>query len=186
MPKSVAELVDRILDEAAPYFDRPVTLFGHSLGALVAFELARAMDRRQMLSPARLFVSASRAPQVPRRQPPIHHLEDREFIQAMAKINGTPDEILKHQELLHLLLPALRADFRLAETYQYIPGQRLSCAITAIGGQEDALTTRGDLVAWHSQTTGAFNLRIVPGAHFFLQSHASSVAKLVANTISQV
>lgn len=185
MPQSIAELVDRILDEAAPYFDRPVSLFGHSLGAIVAFELAKAIERK-MNSPARLFASACRAPHVPRRRPSIHHLEDQEFIQALAKINGTPDEVLEHQELLHLLLPTLRADFRLSETYQYIPGRPLSCAITAICGQEDEFITRGDLVAWHSQTTGAFNLRMVPGAHFFLQPQANSIAKLVAGTIGRV
>jgi len=185
MPASIAELVDRILDEAAPYFDRPVSLFGHSLGALIAFELARAMERRRMFPPARMIAAACRAPHVPRRQPPIYHLKDQEFIQGLARMNGTPGEILEHQELLQLLLPTLRADFRLSETYQHIPGQPLDCAITAIGGQDDKFVTRGDLVAWHSQTKGAFDLKMVPGTHFFLQSQASNIAKLVANILGR-
>lgn len=185
MPGSVAELVGRFLQEARPYLDRPFSMFGHSLGALIAFELARVMKSRGMLSPVRLFASACQAPQVFRSQRQMHHLADSEFIQAMGDLDGTPDEILKHQELLSVLLPMLRADFRLADTYSYIAGEPLSCAITAVGGSEDGSISRGDLVAWHSQTTGPFNLWIVRGAHFFLRFQGNKLAKMIANLLSE-
>ena len=185
MPASISELADRIIEEALLYFDRPICLFGHSLGALIAFELSRTMRQREMPAPHRLFISACRAPQIPYKRPPIHHLDDPEFLQAVGKLNGTPSEVLMHQELLRILLPALRADFRLAETYRYVPAPPLSCAISAIGGDEDEFITRGDLVAWHSQTTGPFNFRMVSGKHFFLQSQGSSIARLVAQALSE-
>ena len=185
MPLSVAELVERFLEEAAPYFDRPFSLFGHSLGSLIAFELARVLKTRRMPSPVRLFASACHAPQVFRRPRPIHHLADSDFVQALREIDGTPDEILAHQELLGVLLPMLRADFRLADTYRYMPGGPLACAITAVGGSEDHSISRGDLVAWHSQTTGPFNLRIVKGTHFFLRSPGNKLAKMIATLLTE-
>jgi len=185
MPASVAGLVDQFLEEAPPYFDRPFSLFGHSLGALIAFELARVMKDRRMPSPVRLFASACQAPQVFRSERPIHHLPDPEFIEALREIDGTPDEVLAHQELLGVLLPMLRADFRLADTYKYIPGGQLTCAITAVGGSEDESISRGDLVAWHSQTTGPFNLWMVRGTHFFLRFQGSKLAKMIATLLSE-
>lgn len=185
MPPSVTELVDRFLEESASYLDRPFSVFGHSLGALISFELIRAMQDRRMLSPARFFASACQAPQVFRRPRPIHQLADSEFVQALREIDGTPDEVLGHQELLRVLLPMLRADFRLADTYRYVPGGPLACAITAVGGREDHSISRGDLVAWHSQTTGPFNLRMVSGTHFFLRHHGNKVAKMIATVLTE-
>jgi len=184
IPESLLKLVTRLLEESAPYFDRPIAFFGHSLGAFAGFELAKTMLRWKLPAPKKLFVSACRAPQIARTDDPIHHLEDREFIREMAKMNGTPNEVLKHEELLSVLLPALKGDFRLAETYEYAPAQPLPCAIFAFGGNEDESVSRGDLVAWHSQTTGAFNLHMLPGTHFFLERQGSKVAKLVADALA--
>jgi medium-chain acyl-[acyl-carrier-protein] hydrolase len=160
------EALTRALD---PLLDKPFAFFGHSLGALIGFELARQIRRQYGVHPVRLFASAGRAPQIPHRAPPIHTLPDNQFLTELRRLNGTPRELLDHEELMEVMLPILRADFALYETYLYSTEPPLNCPISAFGGLQDRRVSASDLGAWRSQTSASFSLRMVPGDHFFLK-----------------
>lgn len=166
----LATLVQTLAYIIQPYLALPFALFGHSLGALVAFELTRQLRREQLPEPRQLFVSARRAPQLAETDAPIHQLPDAEFVQELRRYNGTPEAVLRHAELLALLLPVLRADFALHETYVYLPEPPLDCPIVAFGGLEDPLVQRDDLTAWRTQTRQRFDAHLLPGDHFFINN----------------
>ncbi len=168
-----------------PALDRPFAFFGHSMGGLVAFEVARRL-REQGQSPVHLFVSASRAPQLVREDRPIHVLPDHEFMDELRRLNGTPEEVLEHGELMGLLLPMIRADFTALETYRHVPGPPLDCPITALGGADDPSVGRTELQAWQRQTRAAFTLHLFPGDHFYLNSAEPAVLALVARALAPV
>ena len=164
------QLVESLARGLRPYLDKPFAFFGHSLGALMSFELARQIRREFGLQPAHLFVSGRESPQRAPLLPPIHALPEPEFIAELRRFNGTPKEVLENPELLELLIPILRADFGLNETYSYVPEPPLTCPITAYGGLQDMSTNRHCLEAWREETLGAFNLMMFPGDHFYLHS----------------
>jgi medium-chain acyl-[acyl-carrier-protein] hydrolase len=162
-------LVEALAQALVPLLDKPFAFFGHSLGALVAFELARRIRREYGLHPARLFFSASRAPQIPHRSSPIHTLPEKEFLAELRRLNGMPCELLEHKELMEIMLPILRADFAVYETYVYTSEPPLNCPISAFGGLQDHTVKDNDLEAWRAETNASFSLRMFPGNHFFLQ-----------------
>lgn len=166
LPLAVQALSDAIL----PYLDKPFAFFGHSMGALIAFELARHLRRQQSATPVHLFVSGCSAPQLDTSETPIHQLPHDAFIEELRRLSGTPDEVLQNNEILELLLPALRADFAVCEEYLYVPDGPLDCPISASGGQNDPEVTEEALGAWREQTRGAFDLQLFAGNHFFLHS----------------
>jgi amino acid adenylation domain-containing protein len=158
----------RVLAQAlVPLLDKPFAFFGHSLGALVGFELARQLRRQSGVQPVRLFVSADRAPQIPHRDRPIHALPEGEFLVELRRLNGIPGKVLEEAELMQMMLPVLRADFAIYETYAYATEPPLNCPISTFGGLQDQRVSRGDLEAWRTQTSGSFSLRMFPGDHFF-------------------
>jgi medium-chain acyl-[acyl-carrier-protein] hydrolase len=161
-------LVDALAIALAPVLDQPFAFFGHSLGALVSFELARRIRRQYGVHPARMFVSAARAPQLPHRGASIHNLPEREFIAELRRLNGTPGAVLDHKELMEIMLPLLRADFALYENYQYSLEPPLNCPISAFGGMQDRRVSESDLEAWRAQTSSCFSLQMFAGDHFFL------------------
>ena len=162
-------LIEALARALVPLLDKPFAFFGHSLGALIGFELARQIRRQHGLHPVRLFASAGRAPQIPHRAPPIHTLPDNQFLAELRRLNGTPRELLDHEELMEVMLPILRADFALYETYLYSTEPPLNCPISAFGGLQDRRVSASDLEAWRSQTSASFSLRMFPGDHFFLK-----------------
>ncbi len=165
----VSALVEALAPALAPLLDKPFAFFGHSLGALISFELARRIRGQYGMHPVRLFVSAGRAPQIPHRDSPIHSLPEKEFLAELRRLNGTPSELLDHVELMEIMLPLLRADFAMYETYLYSTEPPLNCPISAFGGRIDHRVSNRDLEAWQAQTTCSFSLRIFPGDHFFLR-----------------
>jgi medium-chain acyl-[acyl-carrier-protein] hydrolase len=167
------------------YLDKPFAFFGHSLGAVVGFELARLLQRRHDLSPVRLFVSGHRAPQIVSDCPPVHDLPDSEFAEEVRRLHGTPDEVLDHAELRELLLPILRADFAASETYAFEAGKPLTCPVTAFGGLQDEHVTREHLEAWRGHTTALFGLRMLPGDHFFLNTSRSMLIAAIARELNR-
>jgi medium-chain acyl-[acyl-carrier-protein] hydrolase len=160
-------LVQALAQALVPLLDKPFAFFGHSLGALVGFELARQLRRQSGVQPVRLFVSADRAPQIPHRDRPIHALPEEEFMAELRRLNGIPGKVLEEAELMQIMLPVLRADFAVYETYAYATEPPLNCPISAFGGLLDQRVSRGDLEAWRNQTNGSFSLRMFPGDHFF-------------------
>ncbi|NOK63905.1 MAG: thioesterase [Chloroflexi bacterium AL-W] len=176
----MAPYVQNIAREIAPYTDKPFAFFGHSLGARVSFELARSLRRNAMPTPVQLFVSGNPAPHIPDPDPPIYHLPDSEFIQELRGYNGTPNEVLEHEELMELLLPLLRADFELHDTYTYTSDEPLDCPIFAFGGLRDPDVSQDDLTAWRKQTSNSFNLRMFPGDHFFLHNERTQLIRAVS------
>lgn len=168
-----------------PYLTSRFAFLGHSLGAFTAFEFARLLRRQHDLEPAAMFMSGCRAPQRPNRLPLIHHLPDPEFIPALSGLNCTPKPVLKDLELLEVLLPALRADFRIFENYVYIRDEPLSCPISVFGGTQDKLVDHEDLAAWSEQTESSCTLRLFPGDHLFLFNARALVAKVVMQELEQ-
>lgn len=167
----IEPLIDAASIALRPYLDLPFAMFGHSMGALVAFELARRFRDDEGSMPTHLFVSGRRAPHLPPRHPAITHLPDSEFVREIRRrYNGIPDEVMQHPDLLALLLPGLRADLSVIETYVHRPGRALDCPIVAFGGVKDPEATEAELVEWRQQTTAALSIRMFQGGHFFVQS----------------
>ena len=146
-------------------------LFGHSLGALISFELARELCRQYGVNPVSMFVSSSRAPQLSRPSLVIHTLPDKKFMAELRRLNGTSPEVLENDELMEIILPVLRADFALYENYVYEPDFRFDCPISAFGGLNDRRVTRCDLEGWQDQTSILFSLTMFPGDHFFVNTN---------------
>ncbi len=163
-------LVSVIAPIILPYLDKPFAFFGYSMGGLVSFELTRYLRKEHGKKPVHLFVSASRAPQIPSSKPPIHALPETEFKEELRRLNGTPASVLENTELMQLLTPILRADFAVLETYIYAQEPPLECPITAFGGLEDQEVSLQELEAWRSQTQNSFQLQMFSGDHFFIHS----------------
>jgi surfactin synthase thioesterase subunit len=144
--------------------------WGHSMGALISFELAREFRRRNYPAPVHLFLSACRAPTVMKAVPPSFHLPAQEFIAEIQKLNGTPKEFFENPEIQKVLLPLLRSDFQITDTYQYHDENPLACPITVYGADQDNLATLNHLAPWKMQTSAAYKMRVFPGDHFFFQS----------------
>lgn len=171
---NLEEMVDALMDELALYQEKPFAFFGHSLGALIAFELARTLRKKGRIIPELLCVSACDAPQLLPISPIIHNLLDKEFVQAIREIGGTPEEILNHQELLAMMLPILRADIKILETYQYEPEAPLKIPLYAAGGVEDTVVVRENLLAWEEHTAARWESRFFRGGHFYFQEDDAS------------
>lgn len=158
-------------------------LFGHSMGATIAFECAREMRRQGRRQPVALIVSGATAPQLPQTAPRRSDLPDAELIGSLGELAGTPREVTESAELMALLLPGLRADLHAVETYAYREALPLAMSIHAFGGTDDAEATPGDVAAWQQQTTGPFALQIMPGGHFFLKTSESAFLALFTSAI---
>ena len=166
----IAPLVEELTQAIEPLLDKPSIFFGHSLGGLIAFELARQLRRCNLPQPSMLFVSACSAPHQPHSRPLVHALSDEEFLDELKKFNNIPDEILRESELMDLVLPSLRADVQAFETYIYSPEAPLDFPIIAFGGIDDPRVSRGQLEAWAIQTNSSFKSEYFPGDHFFINT----------------
>jgi surfactin synthase thioesterase subunit len=167
---TMGALVVKLADVLRPHLDIPFAIFGHSMGGLISFELVRQLRRQGLPLPERLFVSAQRAPHLPLHRESFYQLPDAEFRASLYSMGGTPQAVLQNEELMQLMLPMLRADFTLYDTYVYTPEAPLSCPISAFYGEQDPLVTVREVGAWRDQAGGAFSLRSVPGDHFFLHT----------------
>ena len=183
----MASVIKGVMSELPALLDRPFALFGHSLGAQEAFETALALRRQGLPLPARLFVSGHGAPHAedPDRLL-LHRLNDAEMVRELKKMNGMAPEILENQELMQLLLPILRADFTISETYAYHPESPLACPISAYSGLQDRYVSREQMVAWKELTTGDFRLRMFPGDHFYLNTSKMLLLQALARDLDEV
>jgi medium-chain acyl-[acyl-carrier-protein] hydrolase len=175
--RSIFDVVRPLSSAIIEVLDGQYALYGHSLGAKIAFETARELRRKGAAGPEHLLVSAIQAPQLPWNHTPMRHLERGAFLQELQKRYGEiPAPLLEDRDLLNLLLPGLRADVDMLETYSYSYERPLDCPLTVYGGTFDYTVTQSSLQAWREQTTSEFRLHMVPGDHFCM---AAVCARLV-------
>lgn len=179
----MALLVQRLVHDLESVFEPPFSFFGHSMGAFIAFELARKLRRDGSPLPTRLIVSAARAPQIPDPDQPLHAKPDAELLKEIRRLNGIPGPLLDTPDLLKILLPTLRADLTVCETYTYRSEPPLSCSVSAYGGSEDHAVRRHFLAGWRNQTTADFDIRIFPGDHFFLQTARDALLRVISEEL---
>lgn len=184
----IADVVEPLADVLATRLDAPYAMWGHSMGAILAFETVRALVGRQAPMPKAVLLAACRAPHLPRRLRPIRALADAEFLDELRRrYGGMPnaasdtadarDAMLA--ELLKLMTPTLRADVTLVETYEYSEGGPLNCALVALGGRDDQSVTSDELAAWQDHTTGRFKHVQFPGGHFFADTQRVAVLRII-------
>jgi len=181
---NMAEVVAALCDSIQPYLDEPFAFFGHSMGAVVAFELARLLRRRNQPAPRMLVASAARAPQFRRGHVPPPEPGEAEFVEALRRLQGTPREVLDNPNLMQLILPALREDAAIYRKYIYAEEPPLDCPIRAYGGAEDPNVHRPHLEAWAVETTASFAVRVFPGGHFYLQTHRQEFLAALARDLT--
>lgn len=182
---NVELLVQATAEGLRPFFDKPFAFFGHSMGALLSFELAHYLPAKFGVSPKHIFASGRRAPQVTKERS-IYDLPKEQLIQELHELKGTPPDVLEHPDLMELMLPLLRADFALGDTYVFPERPLLSIPITALGGLRDSTVTRAHLQPWRELTTGPFSLRMFPGDHFFLHSDEFRLMDVIAREVQQI
>lgn len=182
----IEPLVQKLSEVLQSYLDVSFAFFGHSMGALVSFELARQLRRQNNPLPKHLFVSGHRAPSLPDTEPPFHQMPEIEFVRRLRSLNGTPEAILSNAEMMQLMLPVLRADFAICETYTYVPEEKLDCSLSAFGGSRDSRAGYTQLAAWKDQISGDFALYMFPGDHFFLQSVKPAILQNITRKIYQL
>lgn len=177
---SAAELADRLAGPLLERADRPFALFGHSMGALLAYELTHELLRRGR-PPGRLLVSAYPAPHLsrPGSADTVHSLPDQLLVEHVRAHRGTAGEVLDHPELLELLLPAIRADYALCETYRFADRPPLPVPVTVLGGADDPGVGEEELRAWARLTTAGCTVEILPGGHFYLHGQLDAVAAVL-------
>jgi medium-chain acyl-[acyl-carrier-protein] hydrolase len=171
-------LIDALYEAMAPHLHTPYAFYGHSLGSLVGFEMARKIRRQGKPGPVRLLVSAHTAPQLGLRRPPLHNLPKKEFEESLRRFAGTPEEVLQNEDLMSVMMLALRADFEVDETYSYEEGLALDCPISAFGGRDDFEVSQADLAAWSMHTSRTFSLHMMEGDHFFVFRSPEFLARM--------
>jgi medium-chain acyl-[acyl-carrier-protein] hydrolase len=175
-------LADAILTAITPLIRRtPYAIYGHSMGAWLAFELARAARRRRLPGPDHLFVGARQAPHVPSAHPPLSHLDRDAFIAGVQeRYQAIPEALLAQPAILDMFLPTLRADFGALDTYRFAEEPPLDLPITAFRGARDSIVAPEGLRAWSQHTTGAFVQHTMPGGHFFLDEDRDLLTSFLA------
>jgi medium-chain acyl-[acyl-carrier-protein] hydrolase len=182
----IGPLTEQLGRELLPRLTPPYVFFGHSMGALLSFEIARQLHAKGLPGPAHIFVSGQRAPQLLGQRPHVHDRPDAVILKKLRRLGGTPEEVLQNPELRELLLPILRADLSVCERYAYEDGEPLTCSLTAFGGKSDREVSAAELSAWQAQTSGSFALRMFPGGHFFLDSARPLVLRVLGRELRRV
>ncbi|WP_320064922.1 thioesterase II family protein [Micromonospora sp. RTGN7] len=180
---NIPELARQVFEVLRPWRDEPLAIFGHSMGASLGFEVARLMEAESGTPAAHLFPSGRRAPSASRNET-VHLLDDEGLLADMKKLSGTEAAVLGDPELLRAALPAIRNDYRAAETYEYVPGPKLSCPVTVFTGDADLKTTIDEAQAWERHTTGPFALQVFPGGHFFLAQHQPAILRTLSTALA--
>lgn len=184
--RDIADLVDPLCAGLEPHLAQPYALFGHSMGAVVAYEVARRFSATGTGGPACLIVSGRRAPGLPGNDRRLSALPDDEFISEVARLNGISPEVLHEPELLSMMLPTLRSDYKLAETYEPLPGERLNCPVVAYLSTSDPDVKHADMQAWRNVTTGEFSMRVFSGDHFYLKGGRPDILKAIREDLSLI
>ncbi|MFI9051379.1 thioesterase II family protein [Streptomyces sp. NPDC053427] len=181
--ENIPELADRIYDALGRRARAPYAFFGHSMGAVLAFEVAQRLRADGATPPVHLFASSRRAP-ARRREEAVYLRSDAGMVAELRRLGGTDERFLADEELLAGILQVARADYRAIETYHWTPAPPLTCPVTVLMGDSDPHTTRDEAAAWADHTTGPFDLHVFPGGHFYLDPAAAPVTDLLATTLA--
>ncbi len=182
--QSMQELVQGLLSDLKPMLTGDFAFFGHSMGAIVAFELIRALRREELSLPRLLIASGARAPQFRRIYQPLPDPAPEELLEQVRRLEGMPEDVLADPQLVNLLLPTLTADTALYRQYVYYPEPPLSVDVTALGGVSDPNVSEAHLTAWQEQAAGAFFWKQLPGGHFFLRESRNAFVQTMEGLFS--
>lgn len=182
--QSVTELADGMFDALQPWLDKPITIFGHSMGASIGFELAVRLENAGV-TPTALFASGRRAPSTHRDGETSYLLDDAGLIAEVKKLGGASSHLLDDKDIQQMVLPSIRADYRAAETYEWSAGPRLHCPVFAFTGDADPKVSLAEARAWREHTESGFELRVFPGDHFYLDKNAPEVIAAIAGHLVQ-
>ncbi|HVQ95499.1 MAG TPA: alpha/beta fold hydrolase [Mycobacteriales bacterium] len=180
----IGVLADRITAAVAPWASRPYALFGHSMGAIVAFEVARRLEAGPGGHPRHLFVSGRRAPTLQRSRG-VHLRDDAGVVDELRELGGTDHRFLRDSELLATILPATRSDYRAIETYEYADGPPVACPVTAMVGESDPESTLAETTAWSAHCGGGFDLKVFPGGHFYIEASRAAVVGTITAALGR-
>ncbi len=181
---SLGMVIDNLTIEMQPWLRAPFGFFGHSMGALIAFELTRRLQALRAPTPMHLFVSGRGAPHLTSTRQRLYDLPDDELVEELARLGGVPDFVRAHAELMRMIIPTLRADLSVVQTHVFAPGPRLGCPITALGGTRDADVPVDHIAAWHDYTTRVFGMHMIDGDHFFVDTAVTRVCAILAEMLS--
>lgn len=181
---NIPDFADQIFAVLRGLDDKPVAFFGHSMGAVLAYEVALRMQRAGLPSPVRLFASGRRAPSRYRDER-VHEGTDAEVVAELRRLGGPNPAMLADPEMLEIILPAIRSDYTAIERYRHEPGRTLDCPVTALIGDDDPRVTIDEAKAWAEHTTGPYDLETFPGGHFYLVDHGARVIDLVRTRLAQ-
>ncbi len=184
--RELQPLVEAAADALQPLFSLPFAFYGHGMGAAIAYGLACELRRRGRALPEALFVAGRRAPEVPLRSAPLHDLPDAELIAALLERRLVPEEVLRHEELMQLLLPVLRADLTLDETTSFADEQKFPLALSAFVGTKDDSLALADVEPWAERIVGTFRLHELPGDQFFVHSSRRPLLEAIARDLAQL
>lgn len=180
---NIPALADAIFRTIRPLADRPLAFFGHSMGAVVAYEVALRLEEHGAPPLLRLYVSGLRAPSRYRPEK-VHQQGDDGIIAELQRLSGTESVLLNDPEALAMILPAIRTDYRAVETYQGNPDRSVSCPLSAISGDSDPRVTLDEAKAWADHTTGPFDLRVYPGGHFYIIEQGPQLIQLISDDLT--
>ncbi|MBT2541521.1 thioesterase [Streptomyces sp. ISL-44] len=181
---SIPDLADQIFAAVRRLDDRPLALFGHSMGAVLAYEVALRIQDAGLPSPVRLFTSGRRAPSC-HREERVHMESDDQMVAELRKLSGTSSAMLTDPELLEMIMPAIRSDYRAVETYRYERGRKLDCPVTVLTGDNDPRVSIDEAAAWEEHTTRPTELHVLPGGHFYLVDQNERVVGLLAESLAR-
>jgi medium-chain acyl-[acyl-carrier-protein] hydrolase len=181
----LARLIGDLGEDILCNMPGPFAVFGYSMGALIAFELARRAQEKGTRGPIHLFVAARRAPHLPPSNTLTYDLPEFELIAELGKMQGTPTQLLEDPEAMRLFLPTIRADFELVQTYRFQAGLKLNCPITALGGVRDSSGDYRQIEPWKAQTSARFAVRMFPGDHFFINTCQRALVSVVEQELNQ-
>lgn len=180
---NIPELADAVYPAVRTLADRPLAFFGHSMGAVLAYEVALRLEKDGVPPLIRLYASGRRAPSRYREEA-VHKKNDAGVIAELRRLSGTNSDLLGDPETLEMILPAIKSDYKAIETYKDVPGRTMSCPVIAVIGDDDPKVTIDEAKAWSEHTTGPFDLRPFPGGHFYLVDQAPALIKFIADDLN--
>ncbi|OON71709.1 thioesterase II family protein [Streptomyces tsukubensis] len=178
---NIPEAADLLCTALADWADLPMALFGHSMGALLAYEVGRRLEDRG-ITVLSVFVSGRRAPSVIRHED-VHRRDDAGLVEEIKSLSGTDPAVFDDPEIIESSLPAIRNDYKAAETYVHVADGMLNCPLTALVGDSDPRVSQDEVRAWSEHTRGDFLVRVFPGGHFYLDHHLPEIAATISDDL---